>query len=428
MAKTDDEELTFGQAVQFDPQYAQIQRKKLLAKALQDRVLGRKVDDIKRHPLAWVADFMTARKGKKQLEASQAEEAALYQRHQQAEQAGQQEVIAAMESGDPQAIQRALVKAMASRYPGVSKFAGGLSKTRDEQFKNAITPLADRLDPQSVLGAANRADLSSVRPSTPLAPPRLASGVDGAGKPRSWLESQNIKGEWHGTPLSDPTQINNNMAMQPGFKTLEKQGEFYAAGGEGFKAAQASQMKLNQTADLLRQLEKNPAMGAGANAFQVARSWLETLGGKPVELTGDTTAMKQQLQQYVLTALGGKLGNQISDADRKFMMEAIGELDTNPAALRRVLLIGLKNEMMQLSTLSEQAIALENTPAMKNAGVQFPGYMFGTPRAGENPGPELPAQDADDLGALLMNRLPPLRGLGPGSSAPVQRPSRVRPK
>lgn len=426
MAKTDDQELTFGNAVQFDPQYATIQRKKLLAQALQKQLLESK-GDVKRHPLAIFADFMSARGAKKKSESAMQEESELLRRHQEAQAAGQQEVMAALQSGDPAAIQAALVKAMSSQYPGVNKLGTELYKGRNTTFKDTITPLANRLDPQSVLDSAGSANLGGVKPAAPLAPPRLASGVDGSGKPRSWLETVNNQGEWHANPLSDPTQINNNMGMQPGVKTLEKQGEYYAAGGEGFKLAQASHQKLNSTADLLRQLEKNPVMGAGANGFQIARSWLETLTGTPIEVTGDTAAMKQQLQRFVLTELGGKLGNQISNTDRDFMAEAIGQIDSNPAALRRLLIIGLKNEMMQLSTLSEQARKLEEAPAMKNMGIQFPGFMFGTPRPGENPNPELPKADADDLEMLFMNKLPPLRGLGQGSPAPVQRPSRVRP-
>jgi hypothetical protein len=417
--KEDPNNLNFS-GYDFDPEFALAQKRRMLAQLLEQSVTQAKHGTIKRHPLAWVADFMTAKGAKAQGAAAEAQQLALLKQHQAAEDSGMQDLQGALTSNDPRQVQEALAKALTSRYGRVSGLAKDTQKNRMDVFEKTISALKDRVNPESVLASAPTANLGGVTPNPPLKPPMLMSQLDSTGKPRSWVQTQDNKGEYGVHTLSDPTQINNNMGPKTGFEVLEQQGKHFAAGGKGYEEAQATQSRMASTSNMLKTLAQNPTMGAGGNAFQIARKWAETLGMGPIELTGNTEQMKMQLKAHVLQALGGKLGNQISDADRNFIEDAIGSLETDPGALRRLLLVGLKNDMLNITKQYSQANALEQNPAFQAAGIQLPGYAFG-PQSGN--APELNDADAADFEQIMAGRMPKLR-----KPSMLPSTSRIRPR
>jgi len=94
-------------------------------------------------------------------------------------------------------------------------------------------------------------------------------------------------------------------------------------------------------------------MGAGAEGFQIARKWAETLGA-PVNATTTPTAMAgMQLGQLVYDKLGS-LGAQVSNTDRDWLISVQGSIGSDPEALRRMILIDTKYRLQALTKTNNE--------------------------------------------------------------------------
>lgn len=398
--------LDFGQMLAGDPEFVRLQQKKAMARALQESVLKAQGGSFNKNPIAVGLDYLTLRGAKNNIQSVTDQEAAMFRAQKEQEAQGVRELTEALASGDPK---MAIIKAMSSPYPNLKSLGSTLWKERGERFGKTVEAGKDYIDWPSVL--ASGGDPTTIKPRPPLAPPQVMSSPGGG--PR-WVQTQNQKGEYgvHFPPVPAIGSLTVG-EKKPGWEAVEGVAKHWSAGGKGFEAGEKVQAQLNSTSEILRTLNENPQMGAGASAFQALRKWAETFGGPPLQLTGDTEQMKMQLGARVITELGG-LGNQVSNADVTFINKALGELETDPAALRRLLLVAMKYQMKGLTKMRDQARMIAENPSIAHTGLQFPGFDFNV---------ELPTNmDADDLNILFKNKLPPLRkgvtppnlGLPPG--------------
>lgn len=192
----------------------------------------------------------------------------------------------------------------------------------------------------------------------------------------------------------------------------EDSAKYFNYGGEGYLRATEITKNLNNNVELLKTMELNPQMGAGAEFFQLARKWAETLGADVSNATTPTEMAKMQLGQKVLDRLGG-LGAQVSDADRKFMMDTQGSIGNDPEAVRRIMLIEMKYLMQEMNKLKSES---ERVNSIFDNQVAMPDYNFRVPMSEQN------SADFDHLlrGGVWGPRVAP-------NAAPVaQPPGRIR--
>jgi hypothetical protein len=156
--------------------------------------------------------------------------------------------------------------------------------------------------------------------------------------------------------------------------------KYFTYGGKGYDRATEITKNMNNNVELLRTMEQNPQMGAGAEFFQFARKWAETLGASVNPATTPTEMAKMQLGQKVLDRLGG-LGAQVSDADRKFMMETQGSIGNDPEAVRRIMLIEMKYLMQEMNKLKGESKRINET---FNNQLTLPDFNFRVPMGDKN--------------------------------------------
>lgn len=183
--------------------------------------------------------------------------------------------------------------------------------------------------------------------------------------------------------------------------------KYFNYGGKGYERGLAAKTGLQNTAELLSTLDQNPAMGAGAEGFQFVRKWAETLGAPVSPATTPTELAKMQLGQKTLDRLGG-LGAQVSDADRKFMLETQGSLGNDPEAVRRMLLIEAKYLMRLQNEINAEA---EKVGGRLPSSTALPRHQFSFTPSQRN---------ADDLERLFKDQgFAPAPGMVPPTSRPA---------
>lgn len=242
----------------------------------------------------------------------------------------------------PPDIQAAIAKAMSSSFGSVRSQGEALRKDYDARREALIKVLTDR-DPATAAAIAQSGRMDGITPNIPT--PRVAFQKDPSGN--DYALTTNTKGEPHVSwaPKANQTSLNVNTAPKLGAKVNEQQASHFAYGGKGREDADAIEKSMQTTQETLQALTRNPAMGAGAEGFQVLRKWAEVLGADMKDITTNTEQMKMLLGERALAALGGKLGAQVSDADRKFIMENLGQINSDPEAVRRILLTTAKYQM-----------------------------------------------------------------------------------
>lgn len=367
-------------------------RREMLIRQLASSTLPKVPPTYKRSPLAAVFEFLSARGAKKDLEALDAKELGRARATQQADQQGIQALLQGMapqsvpQAGPPMEgmgglpniqqpgdVRGSITRALASPLPRTSKMGGEFLKLN----KDVFSP-----------------------PPKPLDEPSLLNLMGPDGKPINAVRTKDANGSINVQfPPVPSSQVNINTSGKAGKEVLEQKGKYYTAGGKGFEKAEAAVNSLQNTQSLLTTLASAPQMGAGAEAFQAARKWAQTLGMPVSDATTPTEIAKMQLGQKTLDRLGG-LGAQVSDSDRKFMLETQGSLGNDAAAVRKMLMIEAKY-LMQLITRHNAEVE----PVRKEfeGVVDIPGRNFNF----TVPEPLIPEMDALMLGQPLVQPAPP---------------------
>lgn len=236
----------------------------------------------------------------------------------------------------------AIAQALASRFAQTRALGAVMQKERSDRMNKIIDALKER-DPLAAARVAQSGNLEDPLPTLPQ--PAITFGKTPDGK--EYAATTDVKGQpsVRFAPVASSTNVAVNTAPKLGAKVNEQQAGHFAYGGKGREDADAIEKSMQTTQETLQALTRNPAMGAGAEGFQVLRKWAEVLGADMKDITTNTEQMKMLLGERALAALGGKLGAQVSDADRKFIMENLGQINSDPEAVRRILLTAAKYQM-----------------------------------------------------------------------------------
>ena len=259
--------------------------------------------------------------------------------------------------GDPR---RAAVGALTSQFPelqalGKQDFAA-MGKPNDETFGTSPAHLQD---PTGKLVAALIGNKGTVRPLNGYAPQQESFSApfqrDG-----DWYQKDSRGKEFKldNAPKTTVT-VDNRQGVQKGVGEYYKAtGESIAPGGKSNVAAAGAQEALNSSAEALQAVNDGARQGIAQPALQVLRKIGAELG-MPDSETAPTDALTASLKASVFKDLGG-LGAQISDGDRKFVMEFSGDLATDPMALKRMLAIRMAAQIKKVNTHNKVVASFAN--------------------------------------------------------------------
>lgn len=236
----------------------------------------------------------------------------------------------------------AIARAMISPFGGVQARGAQMAKEEQAKLLEMGKLLGNTTGAQFVQGGNPQAPVQA-----PVIPP-VGFQTDPLGN--TLAVSTNAKGEQHPTYAPKATNVN----LRVGEHADQDAVKYFNYGGKGFDKGLSAKERLTGLESVLRTLDQNPQLGAGAEAWQMARKWAETMGVPISSTTTPTEMAKMQLGQAVLQKLGG-LGNQISDADRKFMEETQGSIGNDPEALRRMMLLSAKYLIKDIQYVNTEA-------------------------------------------------------------------------
>lgn len=274
-------------------------------------------------------------------------------------------------------------------------------KTKEEMVKQLATSVGPQSTPQSVQQMIVGQDPSKLQFNTPGLQPTTFNG-------EPMIIRTDEKGQLFPHFPPKGTSVTVDTIGKAGGKVNEDQGKYFGYGGKGFEKFQDINKQLQSGANLLATLEENVAMGAGGDILQTARKWAQTLGAPVNDQTTPTELAKMQLGQKVLERLGG-LGAQVSDADRKFMLDVQGSLGSDPEAVRQLVMLEQKY-LMQVA--GELSTGRQRMGELFGKDVPLPDYhyqfaipprlqqefervLLGQPRPPKAPPPPPPAKRVD---------------------------------
>lgn len=367
----------------------QLKRKRDLALAQLQGVQNQAPRPYRRNPIAFALDGLMGLDAKEQLKAYDNQELASAGRTAQSRNAEMAKLLAGLETkmvpqqgptmpgeelppiaqGDPRA---AITQAMASAHPEVRALATALQKQREGTFKNVLDATKDRVSPESVVAASGTMD-PNVLKFPPLMEPYLTQATPpGGDKPIAYGVTTDKNGvkSMHFPPAASSVNVDTaGKAITP---VITQWGKDYGPGGAQQQAGAKIKSSLASTQDLLNTLAQAPQMGAGAEGFQTLRKWAQTLGANINEKTTPTEIAAMQLGQKTLDRLGG-LGAQVSDSDREFIKSIQGSLGSDPAAVRKLLLLEAKYMMQAISAHNDNAEMVDKAFEGK---ITFPKVRF----------------------------------------------------
>ena len=340
------------------------------------------IPGIGEHLISALQTYMGA---KRMNEADQADSALA----QQMAQAQQGELGGALQTyqTDPRA---AISQALLGRFGQTQALGQTWMKNRQEATIKAGDALAQG-SPEAGARFIQGGNLDAPIADIPNAKPEFATDPQG----NALVTNYDKTGK--GTSVYAPKPLNVVNDARVMTNADEDAIKYFNYGGAGHKIGYDSVNRLNSTQNLLANLEQNPAIGAGAEGMQFMRKAAETLGVDPQNKTPITELTAAQLAQRTFDRLGG-LGAQVSDSDRKFVEGAQGSISSNPEALRRILLLSAKADMLENQRINAGAKEVSG----RREGLTLPVHSFNF-----NPGSK---RNADDLDSLFS---------GGGFSAPV---------
>jgi hypothetical protein len=368
----------------------QLKRKRDLAQAQLLAVQNQGPRPYRRNPIAFALDGLMGLDAKEQLKAYDNQELASAGRTAQGRNSEMAKLLAGLETkmvpqqgptmpgeelppiaqGDPRA---AVTQAMASTHPEVRALAAALQKQKEGTFKTVLDATRDQVDPSSAVAASQNFDPKMLQFPKPAAPFITTGTVPGSDKPIPYGVTTNKDGtqDMKFLPVAG-TNVTVDTAGKAITPVIAQWGKDYGPGGAQQQAGAKIKSSLASTQDLLDTLAKDPQMGAGASGFQTLRKWAQTLGAPVNEKTTPTEMATMQLGQKVLERLGG-LGAQVSDPDREFMIAIQGSIGSDPAAVRKLLLLEAKYMMQAISAHNDNAEMVDRAFEGK---ITFPKVRF----------------------------------------------------
>ncbi|MGD9674502.1 MAG: hypothetical protein AB7U98_13600 [Candidatus Nitrosocosmicus sp.] len=241
-------------------------------------------------------------------------------------------------AGNPR---KAVLEAMASRFPemqaiGKAELGGLLKKPSytDKEVDGKLVRVFDSGQTQ-VLGDFKSKDQWEAAPDIV---------VDGK---TVKVQRNKTTGELKSLATGQIINVNNSAENKGEAAVLTTTVEQISPKGKSYEGAQAADANLRATAEALGAIKQGADMGVLADFGQVLRKVGERLGIANAA-TVPTDQLSSVLKERVFHKLGG-LGVAISDADRKFMQEAAGDISKDPVAMKRLLALDAAASMKELA-------------------------------------------------------------------------------
>ena len=244
----------------------------------------------------------------------------------------------------------AIAAAMQGKFGSTREYGTQLHKDNQTALMEQAK-LLGVADPVAAIKRLQTGDVNA--PLSPITQPPIEFGTDPSGN--NYGATRDTKGgQPRLTYAPKPNFPDQNLTS----KINEKSAEQYIPGGDLYKEAINSQSAIANNTQMLRDLSSGAITGSGAEYAQMLRKFGQSMGLPVTESTTPTELIKMGLGNRVVQNLGGSLGKNISDADRKMMEENSGNLATDPEALRRVLLLDLKGHNKKILRINNEAADL----------------------------------------------------------------------
>jgi hypothetical protein len=248
-----------------------------------------------------------------------------------------------------------LTQFLASKNPRVRLAAEMLRKEQEERDKWLLEKVGDaakdRGDTQGSIGLYTGQIAPTNYQPAPFDEPQVKPlTVNG----KEFVETRNF--DKYGRPTTSvtagPSNVSVNTAGKLNFEQTKQDLEATQPGkGELWNQAKQSSKALTRISQAVGEIENGAQTGLLEPLVQPLRGLGEYFGIENAA-TAPTAALSATLKARVLDEQGG-LGAQISDADRKFFVEAAGDLSTNPDALLRLLAIAAAMSTNQVTSLNQ---------------------------------------------------------------------------
>lgn len=241
-------------------------------------------------------------------------------------------------AGNPR---KAVLEAMASRFPEMQAIGkaelGGLLKKPSYTDKEVDGKLVRVFDDgkTTVLGDFKSKDQWEAAPDIV---------VDGK---TVKVQRNRTTGELKSLATGQVINVNNSPENKGEAAVLTTTIEQVSPKGKSYEAAQSADANLRATTEALGAIKQGADMGVLADFGQVLRKVGERLGIANAA-TAPTDQLSSVLKERVFHKLGG-LGVAISDADRKFMQEAAGDISKDPVAMKRLLALDAVASLKELA-------------------------------------------------------------------------------
>lgn len=252
-------------------------------------------------------------------------------------------------AGNPR---KAVVEAMSSRFPEMQAIGkaelGGLLKKPNSEFKDSEVDgkiVRTFIDGRTqVLGDFKTKDQWEAAPDVV---------VDGR---TIKVQRNKATGELKSVGAGQSITVQNTPENKGEAAVLTTTVEQISPKGKSYEGAQSADANLRATTEALGNLKQGADMGALADFGQVLRKLGERVGIANAA-TVPTDQLSSVLKERVFHKLGG-LGVAISDADRKFMQEAAGDISKDPVAMKRLLALDAAASIKELSRHNQKVDSL----------------------------------------------------------------------
>jgi len=370
----------------FTPEYQtqldDIERKRAIAKALQQRQLDTSTqmvgnEAIKTNPLSHIANLLSQKIGMDREQQASQERVKLANQFQQDSSA---DLTAVLQETDPQ---QRIARALASKFPQTQSYGQEFMKQMEGRL-GKVGDIIGGYNPQAGAQFIQQGNIQGQVPPVVQQQPEFGQNPQGDryvtipdpknGKPEfKWAPKE--------TKVTATANANPSIAMgkEEGEQAAKMQAENLKSTRE--RAIQA-QNTLGDMQRLTQLVEQGAKVGSGQEYFQALRKFGDSLG-IDIPSTGITQSAQQLLANNIISR-AKELGHNPSNADVTFIQNAAGNLNTSPEALSEMIaymsavsLKGIQDFRSYLGSKENMSYLPPGTYDPEDTGINLPSQLFG---------------------------------------------------
>jgi len=224
--------------------------------------------------------------------------------------------------------------------PQVNELPAGAPQPRQAVF-NAI---ASRFPEMQAVGKAGLSELLRKKEKPTEQWVEETRNIDGK---QVLVRKNTVTGKIEQVGTGPMVSVTNQPENQAHAHSLKATIDAVQPKGDSYLAALAGKKNLQMTTEAVTAITRGAETGILQEVILGARKLGDRLGIPSAE-TAPTDQLSALLKERVFSKLGG-LGVAISDADRKFMSSASGDITTNPEALKRLLALDAAASMLAMN-------------------------------------------------------------------------------